>query len=194
MGQRSRKRGQRVRPVPPASRSAAPPSRLGSAPAVTAAPAEPKPTGEAFVEHYRARSEARNAVARAGLTPLEPGQHPWPLLVSIALTTLIAVGNLAAWAAGAKIAGKHPAGGGIVVFSLVMLVCAVGMWRHWYQAVLAFMVLLAIVVVLFSLFLVEASNLLGFLIPPVIIIGGGYLFWKLVRVLGRLQMPQRPGG
>jgi hypothetical protein len=171
------------------------PPQPQSRPRPTAAtPAQPKATGEAFVEHYRARSEARNVVARAGLTPLEPGEHPWPLLVAIALTTLIAVGNLVAYAAGAKIAGKHPGGGGIIVFSAVMLVCAIGMWRHWYQAVLAFMVLLAIVVVLFSLFLVEASNLLGFLIPPFIIIGGGYLFWKLVRVLGRLQMPQRPGG
>jgi hypothetical protein len=74
-----------------------------------------------------------------------------------------------------------------------MLVCAIGMWRLWYQAVLAFMVLLAIIVILFSLFLVEASNLLGIIVPPVFIVGGGFLFWKLVRVLGRLQMPQRPG-
>jgi hypothetical protein len=54
------------------------------------------------------------------------------------------------------------------------------------------MVLLAILVVLFSLFLIEASNLLGLLVPPVFIIAGGYLFWKLVRVLSRLQMPGRP--
>jgi len=27
----------------------------------------------------------------------------------------------------------------------------------------------------------------------VVVGGGGYLFYKLVRVLSRLQMPQRPG-
>lgn len=132
-------------------------------------------------------------MARAKLAPLAPGERPWPLLVAIGLTALAAIGNIVAYAAGAKIAGKHPAPGGIVVFSAVMLVCAIGMWRLWYQAVLAFMVLLAIIVILFSLFLVEASNLLGIIVPPVFIVGGGFLFWKLVRVLGRLQMPQRPG-
>jgi hypothetical protein len=40
--------------------------------------------------------------------------------------------------------------------------------------------------------LLKASNLLGFLIPPVFIVGGGFLFWKLVRVLSRMQMPRRP--
>jgi hypothetical protein len=72
-----------------------------------------------------------------------------------------------------------------------MLACSVGMWRLSYQAVLAFMALLAIVIVLFSLFLVEASNLLGLLVPPVFIVVGAFLFWKLIRVLGRLQVPRQ---
>ena len=69
----------------------------------------------------------------------------------------------------AKIGGKHPAPAAIILFSLLMLVCAVGMWRLRYWAVLGFMGLLAIIVTLFALLLVEASNLLGFLIPPVVI-------------------------
>jgi hypothetical protein len=63
----------------------------------------------------------------------------------------------------------------------------------WYGAVLGFMALLAIVATLFSLYLVEASNLLGFIVAPAVIVGAGYLFFKLVRVLSRIQMPQRPG-
>ena len=53
----------------------------------------------------------------------------------------------------------------------------------------------AIVVVLFSLLLVEASNLLGFVVVARrrLIGGCGYLFCKLVRVLGRIQMPRHPG-
>ncbi len=142
---------------------------------------------------YRARSEARNAEARAALTPLAPGERPGPLRVAVVLTALAGVGNLIAYAAGAKIAGKHPAAGGIVAFTVVMLACAIGMWRLWYPAVLGFMALLAIIVILFSLFLIEASNLLGLLVPPVFIVGGGYLFWRMVRVLGRMQVPARPG-
>lgn len=145
------------------------------------------------VAAYRARSEERNAAARASLTPLGPGERPWPLVAGAVLTALAGIGNLIAYLAGAKIAGHHPAAGGIVIFTLVMLACAIGMWHLWYPAVLGFMVLLAIIVILFSLFLIEASNLLGVLVPPIFIIGGGYLFWKLVRVLGRLQLPAPPG-
>lgn len=163
MGQRNRKRGQRQRP-----------------------------TNEEYLKRYQARADQRNAEARAELEPLKPGERPAVLWAAIILTGVAGVANFVLFEAGAKIEGKHPAAGGIVVFTVVMLFCAIGMWRLWYQAVLAFMVLLAIMICLFSLFLVEASNLLGFLVPPIFIIGGGYLFWKLVRVLSRLQMPERP--
>ena len=157
-----------------------------------APPSGPPEQPPSFLELYRQRVEAENAAAREGLEPLAPGERPWPIIVSVVLTTLAGVGNLIAYAAGARIAGRHPAPGGILLFSAVMLFCAYGMWRLWSQAVLAFMVVLAIVVVLFSLFLIEASNLLGLLVPPIFIAGGGFLFWKLVRVLARIQMPERP--
>ena len=147
---------------------------------------------QSFLDLYRQRVEAENAAARDLLEPLAPGERPWPITVSVALTAIAGIANLILYAAGAKIAGKHPAPEGIFVFSAVMLACSFGMWRLWYQAVLAFMALLAIVIVLFSLFLVEASNLLGVLVPPVFIVCGGCLFWKLVRVLGRIQVPPRP--
>ena len=95
--------------------------------------------------------------------------------------------------AGVKIAGKHPAAGGIVVFAALMIVCAIGLWRMWYGAVLAFMALLAIIVTLFTLLLIEASNALGFIVAPIVIVGCGYLFLKLVRTLSRIQMPRYPG-
>ncbi len=74
-----------------------------------------------------------------------------------------------------------------------MIVCAIGMWRLWYGAVLGFMALLAIVATLFSLLLIEASNVLGLVVALVVIVGAGYLFFKLVRVLSRIQMPRYPG-
>jgi hypothetical protein len=59
--------------------------------------------------------------------------------------------------------------------------------------VLGFMALLAIVATLFSLLLIEASNVLGVVVAVVVVGGAGYLFFKLVRVLSRIQMPRYPG-
>jgi hypothetical protein len=154
--------------------------------------AAPDPRSDDFIERYRARTEERNAAARATLEPLAPGERPWPLLLSVALTSVAGALNLILFGAGARIGGDRPAAGEILVFSAVMLACAAGMWLRRPQAVLAFMAVLAIVIMLFSLFLAEASNLLGLLIPLVFIGGGGYLFWKLVRVLGRMQVPTPP--
>jgi lysylphosphatidylglycerol synthetase-like protein (DUF2156 family) len=170
LAQRSRKRGKRRRP---------------------AATAAARPTTREFTEAYRARTEARNATARARLEPLQPGERPWPLLVAILLTALAGGGQLILYAVGVKVGGKPVPASSLLLF-IVLIVCAVGMWRLWYQAVLAFMVLLAIVICLFALLLVEASNPLGVVVGVAVVGGGGYLFWKLVRVLGRLQMPERP--
>jgi hypothetical protein len=74
-----------------------------------------------------------------------------------------------------------------------MLVCAVGMWRMRYWAVLGFQAILAIVILIFSLYLIRASNLLGFVVAGAIVVGGGFLFYKLVRALSRIQMPKYPG-
>ncbi len=166
MGQRSRKKGQRSRPE--------------------------KPSHQAFSEAYSARTEAKNAAARTTLEPLAPGERPWPLLVAIAITGLAGGGQLVLYLLGTKVGGKPVPASSLLLFG-VLIACAIGMWRRWYQAVLAFMVLLAIIVCLFALLLVEASNVLGLVVGAAVVLGGGYLFWKLVRVLGRLQMPARPG-
>ena len=97
-----------------------------------------------------------------------------------------------AYVAGAKIGGSRPAASGIMVFSALMLACAVGLWRLWYGAVLGFMALLAIIVTIFALLLIEASNVLGVVVALLVILAAGYLFFKLVRVLSRIQMPKRP--
>jgi hypothetical protein len=165
LGQRSRKRGQRTRPA-------------GS-------------EADGFAERYRERSEARNATVRAGLTPLQRGERPWPLLVAIVLTALVGGGQLILFALGVKLHGHAVPRSSLLLF-VVLIACAIGMWRLWYQAVLAFMVLLAVVICSFALLLVEASNVLGVVVGLAVVLGGGYLFWKLVRVLSRLQMPQRP--
>jgi hypothetical protein len=159
---------------------------------VDPAGAERVPT--AASEPTLSRSERRDAEARAALAPLAPGERPRAITIGAALAVSMGGANLIAFAAGAKIGGKQPAAGGVIVFAALMFACAIGLWRLWYGAVLAFMALLAIITMLFALLLIEASNLLGFLVPPVVIASAGYLFYKLVRVLGRIQMPSHPGG
>ena len=192
MAQRSSKR----------RRGRASPSTVSSSPGgpTAATPATRSPPGPAAaagpapgVTPPLSRSAQRDADVRAVLRPLEPGERPWPVVIGAALAGLLGAINLISYLAGVKIDGKHPAPGGIIVFSALMLVCAVGVWRMWYGAVLALMALLAIVATIFTLLFVEASNLLGFLVPPVVIAGTGFLFFKLVRTLSRIQMPRPPG-
>jgi len=142
-----------------------------------------------FLERYRARTEAENSAARAKLTPLAPGERPAPLVAGVAVVSIAALVNLIAYVAGAKLNGSKLSSHELIPFVFVMAVLAVGMWRRSAATVLLFMALLSAVIILFSLFLIEASNLLGVLVPLAFIGGGGYLFWKLVRVLGRIQAP-----
>jgi hypothetical protein len=68
------------------------------------------------------------------------------------------------------------------------------MWQKRYWAVLGFRALLGLVILFFALLLVRASNVLGFVVGGGVVAGGGFLFFKLVRVLSRIQMPRYPGG
>jgi hypothetical protein len=145
----------------------------------------PSPAGEL------SRSQRRDQAARDALTPLTAADpRPAALSVAIAVAALLGAGNAIAWAAGAKIASRHP-GPGVLAFTAVMALLAGGMLARRYLAVLAFEALLAVTVAFFSLFLVEAANLEGVLLCVGVIVGGGWLFWKLVRVMGRLAAPPR---
>jgi hypothetical protein len=183
LAQRSRKRGRHGPPPVAAPRTQPARQQAARARSQQSPPAHlPQPS----------RSEARNAEVRARLQPLAPGERPRVIVASSALAAALALANLIAWVAGDKIGGKHPAATGIIVFSGVMAAAAIGMWRMWYGAVLGFMALLAIIAVIFTLLLIEASNVLGVVVAVAIIGVAGYLFFKLVRVLSRIQMPRSP--
>jgi amino acid permease len=91
------------------------------------------------------------------------------------------------------IGGSHAGAGGVILFSALMLVCAVGMWQLRYWAVLGFQAILAFVILFFSLLGLRAENLLAVVASVFVVFGGGWLFYKLVRVLSRIQMPTYPG-
>jgi hypothetical protein len=171
LGQRSRKRGRRSKPP-----RAFPASASGGAPVMS-------------------RSERRDAAIRATLSPLAPGERPWSIRAAALLAAATGGVQLVLFLAGVRlrVAGTHPAAGSTIVFAVLMFVCAIGVWLLRYWAVLGFMALLAIAVVNFSLALVRVSSLLGLAIALAGIGLPGFLFFKLVRVLSRIQMPKFPG-
>ena len=134
-----------------------------------------------------ARSEERNAEVRATLRPLEPGERPAPLVIATVVAAALAVANLAALAAGLHVQGRRPSAFGVVLFAVLMLGAAGGMWQRRYWAVLGFEALLGITIVIAALSLLVASNLAAVALCLAILGLGGWLFWKLVRVMARIQ-------
>ena len=139
----------------------------------------------------RLRGEAANAAARAELEPLRPGERPAALIAGVVVATALGIANVALYAAGADVRGKAPSAGGAIGFAAIMLIAAWGMWNLRYWAVLGFQALLAVTIVIAALSLAVASNLVAVVLCLVIIVPGGWLFWKLVRIMARLQAPSR---
>jgi hypothetical protein len=139
----------------------------------------------------RLRGEAANEAARAELRPLAQRERPAALVVAVVVAAVLAIANVALYAAGVDVRGQAPSAGGAIGFAALMLITAWGMWQLRYWAVLGFQALLGVTIVIAALSLAVASNLIAVVLCVVIIVPGGWLFWKLVRVMARLQMPQR---
>ena len=67
------------------------------------------------------------------------------------------------------------------------------MWRAKYWAVLGFEVLMGVTTAFGALSLLVASSLRGALIALGVVVICGTFFWKLIRAMARIQMPDRPG-
>jgi hypothetical protein len=153
--------------------------------------AEPPDSPRDRMRRGYARSEERNGAVRAELAPLAPGERPGALVAAAVLAALLGTANLVALLAGVEVQGEQPSVAGVLVFCAVMYLAAGGLWMARYWAVLGFEVLLGLIVIVFSLFLLRASNVLAVVVCVPIIAIAGWLFWKLVRVMGRIQAPQR---
>ncbi len=164
-------------------RSRKPPARRDAAQPVAAPAGEPE---------RRTRGAERDAAIREGLEPLAPGERPAALVAGAATATALAVLNVVFYAIGVDVKGKAPALGGVLLFAAIMLLAAWGMWTKRYWAVLGFQALLAISLVIAGLSIMVAGNVAAVALCLVVLIFGGWLFWKLVRVLARLGVP-RPG-
>jgi hypothetical protein len=133
----------------------------------------------------------REELLRAELEPLGEDERPPALLVAIAVCALLA---LAVILGAATVHNLRRHGGSLpggAFLAIVLLLLAFGMYQRRYWAVLGFEALLAFQIIVTSLALVVASTISAAAICVVSVGLGGWLFWKLVRVMGRIQIGER---
>ena len=137
-------------------------------------------------------SRRKDEEARAELAPLAEGERPTAVTVAFAAAVLLGVANLVA-----LIASYDPDEGSktatTIIGTAIIAVVAVGMWRARYWAVLGMQTLLALAIVISSLWLLTANNLAAVVLALAVLSLSGTLFWFLVKAMARIQMPQRPG-
>jgi hypothetical protein len=144
------------------------------------APRERPPRGE------------REELARTALEPLREDERPAALLVAIAVCIVLALGVIVGAASVHDLSRHGGSVPGAALLAVVLALLAQGMYRKRYWAVLGFEALLAFQILVTSLALVVASTIAAAAICLLSVGLGGWLFWKLVRVMGRIQAGERP--
>jgi hypothetical protein len=145
---------------------------------------------EAMARGY-ARGRERDEAIRRALVPLAPGEHTTALLVAVVVAVALAL----AVDIGALTTDDLREKGGAVPFgifiALVLLLCAWGMWRTRYWAVLAFDAFMWFHVIVASLALVVASSWAAAGLCVAVVALAGTMAWKLIRVMARIQAYER---
>ena len=141
-------------------------------------------------ERKRISSEERNALVRAQIEPLAPGERPPALIVAASVCVLLAAGNLITMAAGVEVSGEQNPVGRSIVLAFALSLLAGGIWSRSAIALLIFEALL-IVTILFGFFgILSAANATALIASVAVLALSATLFWKLIRVLARVQAPQ----
>ena len=189
MGSRSRKRGRTATDAAPAPVSPEAPARAPAAP-----PPRTSPAGDEVdpLRRRYARGRARDEALRQGLEPLDPGERPRAVTVAAIVAFVFAAANLAAALTGNDLSTDDGnASAATAVTTALLLLAGIGMLLRQYWAVLGFQTILALQIIFFSLALLRVQKW-WLAILMVIAIGLlGWLFWKLIRAMARLQMPDR---
>jgi hypothetical protein len=133
----------------------------------------------------------RDERARAALSPLREGERPPALLVASAVSALLAVAVIVGALTVHDLARRGGSVPSAIFIAVVLLLLSRGMLGRRYWAVLGFEALLAFQVIVTSLALVVASTIAAAAICVVAIALGTWLFWKLIRVMGRIQAGAR---
>jgi hypothetical protein len=152
-------------------------------------------------ESMAARTEAKNQAVREQLEPLAKGERPTVVTIGAVVSALIAISAIIGYLAGVEVTrfgsdgieqGKDSAPiASVLVAVALMGTMAWGMWKARYWAVLGFQALLAIVLILASLGLVQATSWLQALGTTLLIAAAGAMFFFMVKAMARIQMPER---
>jgi len=134
---------------------------------------------------------SKDDLARERLEPLEEGERPRVVTIGAVIATGMAVSTVVLFAAGVEVQGSDAQTPGTLVYAGLMGAMAAGMWMARYWAVLGFQTLLAFAIVIWSLLLIQAENILGVLLALGVIGAAGTMFWFLVKAMARSQMPER---
>jgi predicted membrane-bound spermidine synthase len=130
-------------------------------------------------------------VSGEALQPLGERERPRPLIAAVIVCALLAAGVIAG-ALSVHDLSRH--GGslpGAVAIAGLLAALGAGMYLRRYWAVLSFEALLAFQILVTSLALVVASTVPAAVGCVASIALGGWLFWKLVRVMARIQAGER---
>lgn len=147
-------------------------------------------TKAALGDRY-ARSREKDEAVRQTLEPLARGERPGAVTAAAIVALVMTVVNLVAAAFGESLG--RDAVFTTIMSTTILLACGLGMWfgaRYW--AVMGFMVVLVFQILLLAAALVVVEKWWVGLIFLVAIGLLGWLFWKLIRALARIQMPERP--
>jgi hypothetical protein len=124
---------------------------------------------------------------RATLTPLAEDERPTALRVAIGVALLVAVAVAVGALSVHELRNRGGSLPGALFLIAILVALARGMYERRYWAVLGFEGLLAFQIIVTSLALVVAETLLAAALCLLSVGLGGWLFWKLIRVMGRIQ-------
>lgn len=152
-------------------------------------------------EERAARSAARDAEARAALEPLAEDERPAVVTIAALISAALALGTIAAYALGlevtevdsqvGEVGSSRPSIVPTVLSVGILSAMAWGLWRARYWAALGFQTLLVLVLVVAVLGLVQVTEPLRALGFVAVIAVAGALFYRMVKALARIQMPER---
>ena len=137
-------------------------------------------------------SKSKDELERERLVPLAEGERPAAVTIGALIAFALGLSTVGLFAAGVDTGSGDARSPATLVYAALMLFMGFGMWRARYWAVLGFQALLALLILIWSLFLVRAESIWGVLVAAAVIAVAGTLFWFLVKSLARIQMPERP--
>lgn len=153
-------------------------------------------------EARAARTEAKNQAAREALEPLEPDERPTIVTIAAVISGLLALGSLITYLAGVELGEFDDFGtetGETSKPNLVYTVASTGvlgmmtygLWKARYWAVLGFQTILILIIVVTVLALVVVTDLPRALGLTAILVVASALFYRMVKAMARIQMPNR---